>query len=411
MTRLDKKIHELILSTLFGDTDEFIIETASGTRRITAATLFEPTNTSITNEKNRAVQAETDLAARVAYVESSVHYKGSVATFSALPASPKVGDMYNVVDDETTHKQNLNYAWDGKEWDSLGSTIDMSLYYTKPEINGFLDLKANVADVYTKSEVDSKDSTEKTRATAAESALATSITNITPLANAGSHNLYRGKYLGTAVTNVQYTAISNGTFADLFVGDYWTIGGINWVIAGFDYYANCGDNAVLGHHAVIVPATNLYSAKMNDSNVTTGAYVGSAMYTTNLASAKTTISGIFGTHLKTHRILLQNAMSNGYPSGGIWADSTVDLMSEVMVYGTHHFSSMADGTTIPYEYACEDSQLPLMAQNKALIHTRQDYWLRDAVSASNFARVNGAGNCVCVAASDSVGVRPAFCIS
>jgi hypothetical protein len=239
----------------------------------------------------------------------------------------------------------------------------------------------------------------------------TAITNITPLANAGSHNLYRGKYLGTAVTDAQYTAISNGTFTDLFVGDYWTIGGVNWVIAGFDYYANCGDTVVLGHHAVIVPATNLYSAKMNDSDVTTGAYVGSVMYTTNLASAKTTISGIFGTHLKTHRIFLQNAMSNGYPSGGIWADSTVDLMSEVMVYGTHHFSSMADGTTIPYEYECEDSQLPLMAQNKASIHTRQDYWLRDAVSAGYFAVVSSYGYCNFFGASGSLGVRPAFCIS
>lgn len=229
--------------------------------------------------------------------------------------------------------------------------------------------------------------------------------------NAGSHNRYRGKYLGTAVTDAQYTAISNGTFADLFVGDYWTIGGINWVIAGFDYYANCGDNAVLGHHAVIVPSTNLYSAKMNDSNVTTGAYVGSAMYTTNLASAKTTISGIFGTHLKTHRIILQNDMSNGYPSGFIWADSTVDLMTEPMAYGTHHFGAMGNGSIIPAEQMCEDSQLPLMAQDKASIHTRQAYWLRDVVSASNFANVDYGGRCASYGASNSFGVRPAFCIS
>ena len=100
--------------------------------------------------------AITEVKGKVDTLGSPVTYKGSVATFSALPASPKVGDMYNVVDDETTHKQNLNYAWDGKEWDSLGSTIDMSLYYTKLEINGFLDLKANAADVYTKSEVDTK---------------------------------------------------------------------------------------------------------------------------------------------------------------------------------------------------------------------------------------------------------------
>ena len=104
-------------------------------------------------------------------------------------------------------------------------------------------------------------------------------------------------------------------------------------------------------------------------------------------------------------------MSNGYPSGSIWADSTVDLMTEPMVYGTHHFGVMGNGSTIPSENMCEDSQLPLMAQNKASIHTRQDYWLRDAVSAGAFALVASVGHCYCLGASCSPGVRPAFCIS
>ena len=38
------------------------------------------------------------------------------------------------------------------------------------------------------------------------------------------HNsIYRGKYLGTSVTTAQYTAISAGTFEDLYIGDYRTI--------------------------------------------------------------------------------------------------------------------------------------------------------------------------------------------
>ena len=59
--------------------------------------------------------------------------------------------------------------------------------------------------------------------------------------NGVAHNtLYRGKYLGTSVTATQYTAISAGTFEDLYIGDYWTIGGVNYRIAAFDYYWNCG---------------------------------------------------------------------------------------------------------------------------------------------------------------------------
>ena len=99
-------------------------------------------------------------------------------------------------------------------------------------------------------------------------------------ANAPSHNsIYRGKYLGSAVTSAQWTAIKNGTFDDLFVGDYWTIGGVNWRIAGFNYWYNTGDTNCTKNHAVIVPDSNLASCAMNSTNITTGAYVGSDFYT------------------------------------------------------------------------------------------------------------------------------------
>ena len=50
--------------------------------------------------------------------------------------------------------------------------------------------------------------------------------------NAGAHNaIYRGKSLGSTVTTAQYAAIKAGTFDDLYIGDYWTIGGVNYRIA------------------------------------------------------------------------------------------------------------------------------------------------------------------------------------
>ena len=151
--------------------------------------------------------------------------------------------------------------------------------------------------------------------------------------NAGAHNsIYRGKNLGTTVTEEQWEAISSGTFTDLYIGDYWVIGGVNWRIAAFDYYLNCGDTSFTKHHAVIVPDTCLYNAQMNTTNVTTGAYKGSAMYTANLTQAKSTINSAFGSsHVLSHRIYLSNATSNGRASAGEWTDSTVDLMCEHMV--------------------------------------------------------------------------------
>lgn len=229
---------------------------------------------------------------------------------------------------------------------------------------------------------------------------------------AAAHNaIYRGKNLGSVVTAVQYAAISAGTFDDLYIGDYWTIGGVNYRIAAFDYYWNCGDNAVPPHHAVIVPDTCLYNAVMNPSNTTAGGYVGSQMYTANLAQAKTTIKGAFSGHVMKHRIYFVNAVANGYSSGGAWCDSEVDLMNEQMVYGGGIFSPVSNGSAVPANYRVEKNQLPLFQHDPTMLNTRQTYWLRDVITASHFAVVSDAGGAGSDGASYSFGVRPAFCIS
>lgn len=232
---------------------------------------------------------------------------------------------------------------------------------------------------------------------------------------AGAHNsIYRGKFLGTSVTAAQYKAISDGTFTDLYIGDYWTISGVNYRIAAFDYFLHAGDTECTKHHAVIVPDDNMGSAQMNTSNTTTGGYVGSAMYTANLAAAKTKIKAAFSGHVLNHRVYLVNAVSNGAPSAGAWFDSEVELMSEKMVYGCPIFEPMGDGTKDTWgsmhNYTLEKSQLPLFALNPAAINTRYDYWLRDVVTAALFAYVSYGGNASCGSASYSNGVRPAFCI-
>lgn len=231
--------------------------------------------------------------------------------------------------------------------------------------------------------------------------------------NAGAHNsIYRGKNLGTSVTEEQWTEIYNGTFDDLFIGDFWTIGGVNWRIAAFDYFYNCGDVAFARHHAVIVPDTYLYAHNMNDTNITTGAYVGSKMHTEGLEQAKTTINNAFGSsHVLSHRIYLSNATSNGCASAGAWADSTVDLMCEHMVYGSGIFSPVSDGSTIPNNYRVEKGQLPLFALAPQYIHNHNmSYWLRDVISAAYFASVGTRGLAYYNSASYAYGVRPHFCI-
>lgn len=230
--------------------------------------------------------------------------------------------------------------------------------------------------------------------------------------NAGAHNaIYRGKSLGSSVTIAQYSAISAGTFDDMYIGDYWTIGGVNYRIAAFDYYLNCGDTSCTKHHVVLVPDTCLYNHVMNDTNITTGAYVGSKMYTEGLEQAKTTIKAAFSGHVLSKRIYLSNATANGKASAGAWCDSEVDLMCEHMVYGNGVFSPVSDGTTVPNNYRVGKSQLPLFQHEPSRICNRANWWLRDVISASYFARVADDGLAACGGAGVSYGVRPAFCIS
>jgi hypothetical protein len=149
----------------------------------------------------------------------------------------------------------------GRSWTTVDMS-DMSNYYTKDEIDQMLiDYSIKAIDG----------------------------------AGAGFRSsIYRGKYLGDTYTNEQKQAIANGSFDDLFVGDYWTINGVNWRIADFDYYYNIGDTNFTKHHVIIVPDTILYNAQMNSTNSTSGAYTGSKMYTTNLNNARAMLDNAFG---------------------------------------------------------------------------------------------------------------------
>ena len=58
-------------------------------------------------------------------------YKGTVATYSALPTADRtVGDVYNVeaADAENGIEAGDNVAWNGTGWDVLGGTVDLSDY-------------------------------------------------------------------------------------------------------------------------------------------------------------------------------------------------------------------------------------------------------------------------------------------
>lgn len=228
---------------------------------------------------------------------------------------------------------------------------------------------------------------------------------------AGIHNaLYRGKYLGTSVTAEQYAAIADGSFMDMYIGDYWTIGSVNWRIAYFDYWLRTGGTEQTNHHVVIVPDENLYNAQMNTSNVTTGGYIGSAMYTANLASAKATVNSAFGSaHVLGISKVLTNSVSGDIANNWSEVTETVGLMNECMVYGAP-INSKPVASSINFNVGYEKTQLALFKLRPELITNRGDWWLRCVVSSAGFAYVHSTGRAGNGSALYSFGVRPAFAI-
>lgn len=249
--------------------------------------------------------------------------------------------------------------------------------------------------------------TDGNKAIAAEDALFAMLDGFAPVEL--RRVLFRGKNLGTALTAVQKAAIKDGSFKGMFLGDYWSIGGRIWRIVDMDYWYNYGDTAFTSHHLVIMPDEALYNAQMNTTNVTTGGYVGSAMYKSNLANAKTIVNAAFQGSVLTYREYLCNAVANGRPSGGAWFDSSIELPNEPMMYGHPHFSPTSDGSTVPSIYTISKTQLALfMVCPRFIVNRSYNQWLRDVVSSAAFALVGNLGATGYNDASYSYGVRPVF---
>lgn len=222
--------------------------------------------------------------------------------------------------------------------------------------------------------------------------------------------IFRGKNLGTSVTIEQKAAIQDGSFKGIWVGDYWVINGVNWRVADIDYWYNRGDTKFTSHHLVIVPDTALSQAAMNATSTTTNGYTGSQMKSTNLATAKSAITAAFPDMVLTHREYFINAVTSGYPSAGAFADSDVDLMNEIMVYGSYIYTPSGDGTIDVKRYTLSNQQLAMFQLCPSLMVSGTGFWLRDVASASHFARVDSNGGATSTGAANSYGVRPVFAI-
>ena len=242
-------------------------------------------------------------------------------------------------------------------------------------------------------------------------------------------------------------------FEDIHVGDYfkmsrpisayertgqYQITGSQYVtIAGLDMMMNNGDqgNGVNYHHAVMVAGQGFGGtqhfgrSRMNATNTTEGGYKASEMNTlvlgevtsTGSTAADATINqqlyAEFGSHLKTTRELVSNAVNatgynrfgsaTGCASNWEWISAQAILMSEVEVYGATVWSSSG------YDTGNANVQLPLFAFSRQAQNNRSAYWwLKDIASAVRFCGASDDGYADIGGASYANScVRPRFIIA
>lgn len=213
-----------------------------------------------------------------------------------------------------------------------------------------------------------------------------------------SHRMiYRGKNLGTSFTTEQSQAVQNGTFTDMYVGDYWVINGKTRRIGDIDYFIRCGDDVDLGHHLLIVDdgvdlnVDGSTTHFMNDTDTTAGGFKGSKMWQTTIPNQiLPDITTAFGSHLLTHREYISNAVTEGAPSGGEWVDTTYNIFNETMYYGSVVNGANSGGVGL-YNTGCSKNQIALFKLDQSSMNRRNGIWLRDVVSATDFALVSDLG--------------------
>lgn len=253
--------------------------------------------------------------------------------------------------------------------------------------------------------------------------------SVPEISNAGFHNsIYREKDIFSYLRDGSlWERIFNGTFDDLFVGDYFEVdlfGTHVMRIAGFDTFYNTydGENGMNSHHVIIIPDDCLEMNQMSELGIING-YVGTDMFMTFLPFLVNELETFIGpSHVLNVYEYLTNHVDNnaknclrpdltGASDACTWTPAKANLLSETEVYGYMSYSSSG------YEngMSCY-GQLPLFRLNPSKIIVKQSdiigYWLRNVACDDHFCAVNFQGVPMYenIRVLDGIGVRPRFII-
>ena len=227
--------------------------------------------------------------------------------------------------------------------------------------------------------------------------------------NAQTHNAtYRGQDLGS-FDETFAGDIENGTFNNMWVGDYFVVNNHTYKIAGFNYKCGHEENTGLTNHLIMITDV-LSNQAMNSLNTTGGGFAKTNLFTNYFPQIESQLQTDFGNHLLTFKSYLSTSVdSSGAPNNGQWYSLKACMCNSDMWWGSpSEYSNNANG--VKFNIGDEDTQLPIMN-----LHTDeqksggQSVWLRDVYNSECFV-YSGDGYDSWSGASTSFGVQAFFLI-
>ena len=224
------------------------------------------------------------------------------------------------------------------------------------------------------------------------------------------HNsMYRGQNLGSF--NETFAGdIKNGTFNNMWVGDYFVVNNHTYKIAGFNYKYGHEENTGLTNHLIMLTDV-LGDQAMNSSDTTEGGFAGTQLFKNYFPQIESQLQTDFGNHLLTFKSYLSTSVATDYeaPNDGQWYSLKACMCNSVMWWGSPYSNNSLD---TKYNIGDEDTQLPIMK-----LHTDEqgsgskDVWLRDVCNSKIFASPNPDGSIgTAYASNNGIMVRAFFLI-
>lgn len=213
-------------------------------------------------------------------------------------------------------------------------------------------------------------------------------------------HIYRGENLGSFLTDEQKEHIKDGSFKDLYVGDYFDIKlkdgkTFRYRIAHIDPYLHCADQEITQHHMIMVPDQVWPDSVLwNTTNTNNGTaadnhpYTASNLHKWEIGTFLPLMPDEWQAVMVNHRKLLEERFKSGSSLTESTAWSWVDVgkifsLSETEVYGHHVW-----GGSYSVGYDCKLDLFTDTASRIRRNHNGERYnWLLCGVRSGSSARI------------------------